>query len=352
MQECLSYNLRCTAKSRRRLGRKRRGEAVGRRRNFTKCDPPTPHCQGWRLVKVFVRCSKCSTLLGLCNGIDCGQGDRKVDQLPTVIGMPETALKFDDVHFAYVNPSNTVEVIRSLSFDVFNQEIFGLIGPSGCGKTTILRLAADLIAGQISGQVLVGGTSPRQSRAERRIAVLFQRPILLPWRNVLDNVLLPSQIAGENLSKSKAKAMGLLDLAGVADFAAWPIHEISGGMQQRVSLVRSLMTEPRLLCLDEPFASLDEVVKEDLLQLTQHIAQSLSLSVLHVSHSLEDSVLLCDRVAVLAPRPTTVSQLIDIPLSRPRHYQQRLEPGFVEALSSVREAVHANRRTVLRGGLL
>ncbi|MBL1218690.1 MAG: ATP-binding cassette domain-containing protein [Planctomycetes bacterium] len=265
--------------------------------------------------------------------------------------MPETALRFDDVHFAYENASISVEVIRSLSFDVSSHEIFGLVGPSGCGKTTILKLAADLVTGSTSGSIVIDGTSPAQARAERRIAILFQRPILLPWRNVLENVLLPSQIADDPPAPSKAKAMELLDLAGVADFSDRPIHELSGGMQQRVSLVRSLMSEPRLLYLDEPFISLDEVVKEDLLQLTQRVAQSLSLTVLHVSHSLEDSVLLCDRVAVLAPRPTTVSQLIDISLDRPRHYQQRIEPEFLEALSSVRNAVHANGRNALKGGL-
>jgi len=264
--------------------------------------------------------------------------------------MPESTLKFDNVNFAYENASSSIEVIRALSFEVFNREIFGLVGPSGCGKTTILKLAADLITSCTSGKITIDGTSPAQARGERRIAVLFQRPILLPWRNVLENVLLPSQIANEPLAPSKAKAMELLDLAGVADFSDRPVHELSGGMKQRVSLVRSLMSEPKLLYLDEPFASLDEVVKEDLLQLTQRVAESLSLTVLHVSHSLEDSVLLCDRVAVLAHRPTTVSQVIDIPLPRPRNYQQRLEPGFLDALSSIRNAVHANGRNSLKGG--
>jgi NitT/TauT family transport system ATP-binding protein len=265
--------------------------------------------------------------------------------------MPKTALKFEDVHFAYENSSIRVEVIRSLSFEVSSREIFGLVGPSGCGKTTILKLASDLVTGSTSGSIVIDGTSPAQARAERRIAVLFQRTILLPWRNVLDNVLLPAQITGDPPNLSKVKAMELLDLAGVADFSDRPIHELSGGMQQRVSLVRSLMIEPKLLYLDEPFMSLDEVVKEDLLQLIQRVARSLSLTVLLVSHSLEDSVLLCDRIAVLTPGPTKVSQLIDISLERPRNYQQRLEPQFLMALSSVRNAVHANGRKLLKEGL-
>ncbi len=264
--------------------------------------------------------------------------------------MAETAISFRDVAFAYETSTSSTEVIRSLTFDVSSPEVFGLVWPSGCGKTTILNLAADLVHGQSSGKVLTDGTSPSQARTDRRIAILFQRPILLPWRNVLDNVLLPSQIAGESSTVSKRKAKELLELAGVADFCMRPVHQLSTGMQQRVSLVRSLMSAPKLLYLDEPFVSLDEVVKEELLELAQRVASTLSLTVLHVSHSLEDSVLLCDRVAVLAPRPTTVSQIIDIPLPRPRNYQQRVEAGFLDALSSIREAVHKNGHTDGAGG--
>ena len=215
--------------------------------------------------------------------------------------MVEPAIAFRDVAFAYGDGTTSTQVIRSLSFDVAQQEILGLVGPSGCGKTTILRLAADLIPGPSVGQILTDGISPSQARTSRRIALLFQRPILLPWRNVLQNVLLPAQIAGQPTEASHHKANELLQLAGIADFRTRPVHQLSGGMQQRVSLVRSLMSEPRLLYLDEPFVSLDEVVKEDLFQLTQTVVSTLSLTVLHVSHSLEDSVLLCDRVAVLAP---------------------------------------------------
>jgi NitT/TauT family transport system ATP-binding protein len=256
--------------------------------------------------------------------------------------MLSSGITITDVGFSYQNATSEIEVIRSLNFCVSNQEIFGLVGPSGCGKTTILKLVADLISEPHAGNICINGTSPSQARQNRYTAILFQKPILLPWRNVMENVLLPSQIAGEPACGSQHKANELLEFAGMAHFRYSLVHELSGGMQQRVNLVRALMTSPKYLLLDEPFVSLDEILKEDLLDLIQQFAQRLSLTVLHVSHSLEDAVFLCDRVAVLTPRPATIAQIIQVPIERPRQFAQRITPTFIESLSSLRSALRSS----------
>lgn len=253
--------------------------------------------------------------------------------------MSECMLEFNDVSFSYNNDHVETPVLRSLSFQVGKQELFGFVGPSGCGKTTILKIASDLVAGASAGRVVVDSVAPAVARRERRIAILFQRPILLPWRNVLDNVLLPVQIAGSANKDDLEKAKKLLDLAGMAEFGEYRVHELSGGMQQRVSLVRCLMSSPRILLLDEPFASLDELLKEELLELLQQISKQLALTVVHVSHSLEDSVLLCDRVAVLSPRPSHIAQIVQIPLGRPRCFTARMDQAYLASLTELRNAL-------------
>ncbi|MFC1601292.1 ABC transporter ATP-binding protein [Candidatus Sumerlaeota bacterium] len=257
--------------------------------------------------------------------------------------MPDKILEFNNVSFSYKGRNDReTSVLDSLSFHVHSGEIFGLVGPSGCGKTTILKLAADLVPAPTAGRIAIDGISPAEARAERRIAILFQRPILLNWRNVIENILLPVHIVGSESSQHRQKAKELLALAGMEEFSTYQVHELSGGMQQRVSLVRCLMTSPRILLLDEPFAALDEILKDELLALLQGICHDLSLTVVYVSHSLEDSILFCDRVAVLDPRPTTVSQIVSVPLGRPRTFSDRLEPDFLHSLATLRTALRQN----------
>lgn len=249
-------------------------------------------------------------------------------------------IDFKNISFSYKNnKGQDTHVLNSLTFSVGKKEIFGIVGPSGCGKTTILKLASDLAPNPQSGSIFINGVRPEIARKKKQVAILTQKPVLLPWRNVYDNILLPVQIAGAINKKNLKRIDSLLDIAGMLEYKKYQIHELSGGMQQRVSLVRCLMTKPVILLLDEPFSALDEILKEELLELLQVFSLELSLTIIHVSHSLEDSILFCDKVAVLGQRPTSVSNIVSVSLGRPRKFSNRLEKVFLHSLTELRSAL-------------
>ncbi|MEV4760304.1 ABC transporter ATP-binding protein [Micromonospora sp. NPDC049559] len=224
-----------------------------------------------------------------------------------------------------------VEALRNIDLTVSDQEFVAIIGRSGCGKSTLLRLVAGLIP-PTSGTVSVGGEQVKKPR--RDIAMMFQRPALLPWRSVLDNVLLPVEIFGWKRAQHRARAQELLEIVGLTGFEKRLPHELSGGMQQRVSLCRALIQNPKVLLMDEPFSALDALTREELAVELQRIHLQLGTTILFVTHSIQEAVLLADRVAVLSARPGRIRKLVEVGIPRPRTFGHNAHLEEVAACSA------------------
>ncbi|MCX5558463.1 ABC transporter ATP-binding protein [Streptomyces sp. NBC_00038] len=210
----------------------------------------------------------------------------------------------------------TVEALRGIQLDVEDGEFVAVLGRSGCGKSTLLRVIAGLLPAT-SGEVRIAGEPVREPR--RDVAILFQRPALLPWRSALDNVLLPIEVHGRPRPEHRESARRLLTTVGLdAPFHKRLPHELSGGMQQRVALCRSLIQRPRVMLMDEPFSALDALTREELCEVLQRVHMEHGSTVVLVTHSIEEAVLLADRVVVLSPRPGQVRTVLDVPVPRPR----------------------------------
>jgi NitT/TauT family transport system ATP-binding protein len=210
-----------------------------------------------------------------------------------------------------------VVALRDIDLDIREGEFVAVIGRSGCGKSTLLRLIAGLLA-PTAGQVRVARepvTAPR-----RDIAMMFQRPALLPWRTVLDNVLLPSEIHRTRSPQHREQARALLDTVGLGGFHRKLPHELSGGMQQRVALCRALIQQPRVLLMDEPFSALDALTREELAGELQRVHMDQSCTTVFVTHSIQEAVLLADRVIVFSPRPGSIRRVLDVKIPRPRSF--------------------------------
>ncbi|WP_067500270.1 ABC transporter ATP-binding protein [Actinoplanes sp. TFC3] len=224
-----------------------------------------------------------------------------------------------------------VQALHDINLEVADGEFLALIGRSGCGKSTLLRQVAGLDK-PTAGRVLIDG---EQVRAPRRdVAVNFQRPALLPWRSVLDNVMLPVEIFKWDKRENRDRALHLLETTGLAQFAKRLPHELSGGMQQRVALCRTLIQNPRVMLMDEPFSALDALTREELSMELQRIHIETGTTIVFVTHSIQEAVLLADRVAVLSARPGRVRQIVDIAIPRPRSFGHNAHLEEVAAASA------------------
>jgi NitT/TauT family transport system ATP-binding protein len=223
-------------------------------------------------------------------------------------------IEIADVSHTFRSRSGPVAALSDITLTVGPGELVAVLGRSGCGKSTLLRLIAGLVRPS-SGRVLVDGTEV--TRPSREIPLMFQRPALLPWRSVLDNVLLPAEFAGAGRA-FRNRAHELLRLVGLDDAYRRSPNELSGGMRQRVALCRSLLLEPRALLMDEPFSALDALTRTELAMELQRIHQSQRTTIVFVTHSIEEAVLLADRVVVLTPRPGRVRETRPVTIPRPR----------------------------------
>ena len=224
-------------------------------------------------------------------------------------------IRLSGVSRSFDGRSGRVEALRGIDLDIADGEFVAVLGRSGCGKSTLLRLIAGLLP-VTAGEVTVADAPVAHPRPD--VAMLFQRPALLPWRTVLDNVLLPVEIFGWKRAQHRERARQLLKLTGLAGFEKRLPHELSGGMQQRVSLCRSLIGEPRVMLMDEPFSALDALTREELSGELQRVHMETSATVVLVTHSIEEAVLLADRVVVLSPRPGRIRDIVDVSIPRPR----------------------------------
>jgi NitT/TauT family transport system ATP-binding protein len=220
-----------------------------------------------------------------------------------------------------------VLAIDHVSFDATAGEFLSVVGPSGCGKSTLLRLIAGLIP-LTDGSISVNGlevTEPRQD-----VALMFQRPTLLPWRTALENALLPPKLSGKLNADAVRQAYELLELVGLDGFEhTYPRH-LSGGMQQRVALARLLMVGVEVLLLDEPFAAVDQLTRERLNLELLRVHERLSATALLVTHNIQEAILLADRVIVMTPRPGRIADVIDVPFERPRAQEIVADANFQE----------------------
>jgi NitT/TauT family transport system ATP-binding protein len=223
--------------------------------------------------------------------------------------------------------SAPVVALKDITFDILSGSFVSLLGPSGCGKSTLLRIIADLLPVG-SGTVTVNGRSPGEARLARQIGFVFQDPALLEWRRVLGNVALPLELHGVPRAEREDRAVKLLELVGLKGFEkSWP-RELSGGMRQRAAIARSLSTEPPVLLMDEPFGALDEISRDRLNIELIRIHEATGVTVVFVTHSIREAVLLSDQVVVMTPRPGQITRVIDVPFARPRSLSIREDFEF------------------------
>ncbi|MFT4265478.1 MAG: ABC transporter ATP-binding protein [Nocardioides sp.] len=234
----------------------------------------------------------------------------------------------------YETKSGLVEAVKDVSFDVRRGEFVSLVGPSGCGKSTILHIVAGLLD-HTGGSVEVAGAPARSGR--RDVGIMLQRPVLMPWRSVLDNVLLPAELFKLDKRTARARAEELLELVGLESFAHKHVWELSGGMQQRASLARVLVAEPDILLMDEPFSALDEFTRERLNAELARLHESLGRSSLYVTHHISEAVFLSDRVVVLKPRPGEVVEIVEVTIPRPRQIRSITSHESTELAASIRD---------------
>jgi NitT/TauT family transport system ATP-binding protein len=229
--------------------------------------------------------------------------------------------------FRRAKSSASVEALRDVSLDIEPNTFISLVGPSGCGKTTLLRMLNGLIAPDY-GEIRVGGAAPRPGP---HMGFVFQSFRLLPWRTIRENVAFPVELGGMSASERRDRADEYLDMVGLRRFADSYPTELSGGMKQRAALARALIAQPRYLLMDEPFAALDAQTREFMqIELAKIWSHHKSI-VVFVTHSVDEAVLLSDRVVLLRPRPGQVAEVVDVKLPHPRwEYDARATPEFVE----------------------
>jgi NitT/TauT family transport system ATP-binding protein len=233
-----------------------------------------------------------------------------------------------------------VIALSGIDLTIERGEFVSLIGPSGCGKTTLLRVIADLERAT-SGVITVNGVSPEQARLDRAYGYVFQSSALYPWRDVLHNVMLPLEITGRPLEERRAMAEKQLALVGLEGFERKFPWQLSGGMQQRVSIARALALQPELLLMDEPFGALDEITRDHLNEQLLRLWERTGKTVIFVTHSISEAVFLSNRIVVMTPRPGRILEVIESRLSAGRDLDARETPGFIEVARRVRTALRA-----------
>lgn len=232
-----------------------------------------------------------------------------------------------------------LEAIRSVSFDVAQGQFVSLLGPSGCGKSTLLLMIAGLTRAT-EGEVKLNGA--RVTGPRRETGVVFQSPVLLPWRTVLDNVLFPVELLKLPREKYRSRALELLRMAKIVDFADALPRQLSGGMRQRAAICRALVHDPSLLLMDEPFSALDAITRDEMGVELLRIWQENRKTVVFVTHSIREAAFLSDRVLVMGQRPATIIDEVAIDLPRPRHIAMMEDEAFNRYVRHLRQAIEAS----------
>jgi NitT/TauT family transport system ATP-binding protein len=254
-------------------------------------------------------------------------------------------LSVDDVVVSASGISKTfgkggVTALQGIDLEVGRGEFISLIGPSGCGKSTLLRVIGDLVPPS-SGEILVNGKTAHRARLDRDYGIVFQAAVLYDWRTVAKNIGLPLELVGWSRAKRADRVAEMLQLVELEGFEKHYPWQLSGGMQQRVSIARALSFSPALLLMDEPFGALDEMTRERLNTELLRIWAETGSTVIFVTHSIAEAVYLSTRVVVMSPRPGRIRSIVPIDLAQPRTFSTREDPRFFELVTEVREALHA-----------
>jgi NitT/TauT family transport system ATP-binding protein len=250
------------------------------------------------------------------------------------------AVEISGLNLVFEAGDAPVTALANVDLTVPRGDFVSLIGPSGCGKTTLLRVMADLERAT-SGTVRVNGVSPEEARLARAYGYVFQAPALYAWRSVLRNVTLPLEIMGLPRAEQQERARRVLDLVNLGGFERKFPWQLSGGMQQRVSIARALSFDPELLLMDEPFGALDEIIRDHLNEQLLRLWERTGKTVIFVTHSIPEAVFLSTRIVVMSPRPGRIIDIIDSDLPPDRTLDIRESPGFAEIAHRVRAGLKA-----------
>ncbi len=236
------------------------------------------------------------------------------------------------------NPGTEEEVIalQDINLEIAASEFISLIGPSGCGKSTLMRLVGDLIQ-PTEGELLVNGKKPDRARLDRDYGMVFQAATLYEWRSVTKNVQLPLEIMGYSKSERQKRAQAMLEMVELGAFANHFPWQLSGGMQQRVSIARALAFDPSVLLMDEPFGALDEFTRERMNLELLKIWQQTRKTIIFVTHSIAEAVFLSNRIVVMSPRPGRITEIVGNTLPYPRDFNTRNDPAYHDLVAKVRD---------------
>ncbi len=251
----------------------------------------------------------------------------------------DIVVRVDGVYKTFSSDRGTVDAVHDAHLSLKEGEFVSLLGPSGCGKTTLLRMVGDLET-PTRGRIEVNGRDPQSARRQRRIGAVFQKPSLLEWRNVQDNVRLPGEVFGDPVVIARSQEM--IDKVGLGGFESAFPRELSGGMQSRVAIARALTHRPNVLLMDEPFGALDEITRERLQIELLHVWRETQAAVLFVTHSIPEALLLSDRVVVMSARPGRIVEDLAVPFDRPRDPHLRTNADFVNLEAHLRDRLNAD----------
>jgi NitT/TauT family transport system ATP-binding protein len=242
-------------------------------------------------------------------------------------------LSIRDLYLTYSTNRGPLKVLTGLTLDVGPREFISVLGPSGCGKSTLLRLVSGLLPPS-AGKIELDGVAVRSPRSD--VGMVFQQPTLLPWKTVHSNIMMPVRAMGRDPRIYATRAEALIKLVGLEGFGRAYPHELSGGMQQRVAVARGFINDPSLLLMDEPFAALDAMTRENMMVELQRIWIESHKSVLFITHSIPEAVFLSDRIVVLSSRPGQVIEIVDVDIPRPRAMDVMASPRFSELANHLR----------------
>jgi len=251
-----------------------------------------------------------------------------------------SAIDIRDLSLTFSTGDTPVHALADIDLAIRRGEFVSLIGPSGCGKTTLMRIIADLETPS-GGSIAVNGVSPAAARLQRAYGYVFQAPALYSWRSVMRNIMLPLEIMSMPAAERKARAAKYLAMVGLAGFERKFPWQLSGGMQQRVSIARALAFEPELLLMDEPFGALDEITRDHLNEQLLRLWEKTGKTVVFVTHSIAEAVFLSNRIVVMSPRPGRILEIIESDLPADRGLDIRETTQFIDIAHRVRRALRA-----------